>query len=227
MTSVFRRLISMRAHDYIGNRLDEKTQSWIETIRRDIRPRPNLVLELNRAALLVVDMLQYFTDPSGRCYLPASRHIVPNITHLLQLMRRHLRPIVFTRHCHDGEHDLGMLGKFFSDYIKEGLPEAQIIEPLSPQKNEIVFEKKTYDAFYDTPLLDVLTRLGVSQVIITGVLTHMCCETTARSAFCRGFEVYLPVDALATTSEQLHLGSLFSLSDSVAIPTSTNEILNV
>ena len=63
------------------------------------------------------------------------------------------------------------------------------------------------------------------QLVVTGVLTHMCCETTARSAFCRGFEVYLAVDAMATTSEDRHLGSLVGLSDCVGVPLTTDEIL--
>ena len=215
----------MRAQDYIENKIEEKSRSWLREIRREIRPRPNFIMDINRTALLVVDMLQYFTDPEGRCYLPASRHIIPKISCLLDLMRSHDRPVIYTRHCHDGAHDLGMLGKFFSDYISDGRPEAEVIQPLSPKSEDIVIKKKTYDAFLDTPLLGALTELEVSQVIITGVLTHMCCETTARSAFCRGFEVYLPVDAMASTCERRHLESLLSLSDVAAIPTSTAEIL--
>ncbi|MFC1540391.1 cysteine hydrolase, partial [Gemmatimonadota bacterium] len=85
--------------------------------------------------------------------------------------------------------------------------------------------KNTYDAFLDTPLQLVLEEKGIEQVLVTGVLTHMCCETTARSAFCRGFEVYVAVDAMASKSEEHHLGSLHSMADSVAVMMSTREIL--
>jgi len=57
------------------------------------------------------------------------------------------------------------------------------------------------------------------------VLTHMCVETTARSAFCRGFEAYVPVDAVASTNEDRHLSSLLNMADSVAVMLDTKEVL--
>jgi isochorismate hydrolase len=62
-------------------------------------------------------------------------------------------------------------------------------------------------------------------VLITGVLTHMCCETTARAAFCRGHEVYLPADATASSSEDRHLGSLLAMADACAVILDTEEVL--
>jgi len=72
---------------------------------------------------------------------------------------------------------------------------------------------------------ELLRRAGKDQVVVTGVLTHMCCETTARSAFCRGFEVYLPADALASSDEAHHTASLLNLADAVAVVLSTRELL--
>ena len=85
--------------------------------------------------------------------------------------------------------------------------------------------KTTYDAFLNTELEDILGSAGVDQVLVTGVLTHMCCETTARSAFCRGFEVYVAADATASSREELHLGSLVSMADSVAVIVGSEEVL--
>ena len=87
--------------------------------------------------------------------------------------------------------------------------------------------KETYDAFIGTELESLLGERGLDQVLVTGVLTHMCCETTARSAFCRGFEVYVAADATATSSEERHLGSLLSMADAVAVITSTEEVLGL
>ena len=68
-------------------------------------------------------------------------------------------------------------------------------------------------------------KKGIEQVVVTGVLTHMCCETTARSAFCRGFEVYVGADATASSSEERHLQSLLAMADSVAVILGSEEIL--
>ncbi len=117
-----------------------------------------------------------------------------------------------------------MLGRFFSDYIRAGEPEADIIPALAPIDGEPVIRKTTYDAFLGTPLEAMLKENGCDQLLVTGVLTHMCCETTARAAFCRGFEVYLPADGLASSCEEKHLNSLLAMADAVAVVLSTEEI---
>ena len=206
----------MQVEDYIKSDIDKKARAWLKEIHARVPDRPHLNLSPGRAALLIIDMLRYFAHEQGRCFLEATPAIVPRIQLLLERWRELRRPVIFTRHCHEGPDDLGMLGLFFSDYIHKSQPESRIIDALKPQKGEPVVIKTTYDAFWQTDLAPILKRAGVAQLVITGVLTHMCCETTARSAFCRGFEVYLPVDALASSRESLHLGSLISLADCVS-----------
>jgi nicotinamidase-related amidase len=205
--------------------MDARTEAWLESIRDSVAPRPHLVFEPGSAALLVVDMLRYFAHPEGRAYLPATAPIIPHIASLIEAFRNIGGTIIYTQHCHQGEHDLGMLGKFFSDYIRAGEKESEIVPLLAPRSGELVLPKTTYDGFLGTGLQSVLEDKGIRQVLITGVLTHMCCETTARSAFCRGFEVYIPVDATASNSEEHHIGSLMGLADAVAMVLSTEEVL--
>ena len=215
----------MRTQSYFSEENGtSKAASWLASIRARVAPRPQLVLDPDRCALLVIDMLVYFVHPSGRCHLPAGEAIVPNVRALLECWRRRRGTVVFTRHGHLGPQDLGMLGRFFSDYIRADEPEAAIVDALAPRPGEDVFRKTTYDAFLGTGLEEVLRGAGVTQVLVTGVLTHMCVETTARSAFCRGFEVYVPVDAVASSDEEHHLASLLNMADAVAIVTSVEEV---
>ena len=218
----------MRTDEYATEgTLNEKTRRWLDAVRGSVAPRPHLQVRPERCALVVVDMLRYFASPQGRCFLPASAGIALRIRSLLDAWRRNGGTIVFTRHCHEGEHDLGMLGRFFSDHIASGEPDSQIIELLEPLDDEQVFNKTTYDAFIGTDLEEYLKKERMEQVLVTGVLTHMCCETTARSAFCRGFEVYVPVDATASNCEERHLASLMAMADAVAIVVSTDEVLKL
>lgn len=201
--------------------LSEKTAHWLDLIRSRNRTRPDLVLEPSKCALLIVDMLHYFAHPDGRSYLPAADAIIPRISGLLSVWRDIGGTVVFTRHCHRGEDDLGMLGKFFSDYIRCGSRESEIISMLAPSADERVFQKNTYDAFYETGLEEYLKELNIEQVLVTGVLTHLCCETAARSAFVRGFEVYIAADALTSSTEELHIGSLLGLANGFAVVSDT------
>ncbi len=217
----------MRTQDYAepGN-LEARTATWLAAVRAATAPRPHLRIDPSRCALLVIDMLRYFADPRGRCYLPATAAASGRIAQLLDAWRRIGATVIFTQHAHAGAHDLGMLGRFFADHIRAGEPEADIIAALAPRDGEPVIGKTTYDAFLNTPLAGILGARGAAQVLITGVLTHMCCETTARSAFCRGFEVYVAADATASSSEERHVNSLVSMADCVAVVMSTREILD-
>ena len=51
--------------------LDARTDAWLAAVRAQTAPRPHLRLDVDRCALLVIDMLRYFAEPGGRCYLPA------------------------------------------------------------------------------------------------------------------------------------------------------------
>jgi nicotinamidase-related amidase len=212
----------MRTEAFITpENIDGKLSGWLAGIAAYTNPRPHLVLDPSRCVLLVVDMLKYFAHPEGRVYIPSTRAIVPRIDRLLRGWRQTGGTVVFTRHCHRGPEDLGMLGRFFSDYIRCGERDSEIIEELTPLPSERVFRKNTYDAFHGTGLDEYLSVNGVDQVLVTGVLTQMCCETTARSAFVRGYEVYIPADALTTSTEELHVGSLRGLATGFAVITST------
>jgi nicotinamidase-related amidase len=206
--------------------LDDRCRGWLARVRSQVPPRPRLLIDPPRCALLVIDMVRYFAEPTGRCFLPAAAVIAPRIARLVDAWHRAAGTVVFTRHGHRGPDDLGMLGRFFDDYIRAGEPESELVDALAPAPADPVLRKTTYDAFHGTPLAELLAARGCEQVLVTGVLTHMCCETTARAAFCRGYEVYLAADAAASSSEERHLASLEALADAVAIVMSTEEILD-
>ncbi|MBM3316357.1 MAG: cysteine hydrolase, partial [Candidatus Eisenbacteria bacterium] len=127
----------MRTDAYVtADTLARRTRVWLGEIRSAIAPRPRLQLVPGRCALLVIDMLRYFADPGGRCRLPAAEAVAPRIGALLAAWREEgtgRGPVVFTRHAHHGEHDLGMLGRFFQDHIRAGEPESEIIPALAPR----------------------------------------------------------------------------------------------
>jgi len=202
----------------------DKTSAWLGEVREAVRPRPHLQLEPSRAALVVIDMVNYFASPEGAAYLPASASALRQLTALLPPWREAGGKVVFTRHGHNSQEETGMLGQFFSDFIQWGTAASELVAGLRPTTADEVVCKSTYDAFYDTELQVILRNLDVEQVLIGGVLTHMCCATTARSAFVRGFATHLLVDGTATTNESLHLAALHTLADSVAIVHSTSEV---
>jgi nicotinamidase-related amidase len=154
-------------------------------------------------------MERYFTDPSSHAYVPGSEAVLEGIGRLARAFSGRDLPVVFTRHANTPEN-AGMLARWWGDVIVEGSP----LAALSPDVDAslgTVLPKTQYDAFHGTGLEGLLNGRGIERIVITGVVTHLCCETTARSAFVRGFEVTFPVDATVSYGEDHHLATLLNL----------------
>ena len=183
----------------------------------------NIVFQTGKAALLVLDMQRYFLAFDSHAFIPSAPAIIPGINKLIAAFTNNKRPVVATRHLNTPE-DAGMMSKWWRDLIHPQAAYNQHIETLNIE-NTIQVEKTQYDAFLHTSLEETLHQYGVEQVVITGVMTHLCCETTARSAFMRGFEVFFTVDGTATYNEELHRASLLTLSHGFAVPELIEELL--
>ncbi|XP_022139321.1 nicotinamidase 2-like isoform X2 [Momordica charantia] len=156
------------------------------------------------AALLVIDMQNYFSA--------MAKPILPNVLATIRLCRAASIPVIFTRHAHSSPSDNPILGEWWNgDIILDGTPAADLIPDLGPVAADEVIRKNTYSAFRNTPLEDCLRAKGVEEVIVTGVMTNVCCETTAREAFVRGYRVFFSTDATATADEDLHEATLKTL----------------
>ncbi|MFP3870369.1 MAG: isochorismatase family protein [Syntrophobacteria bacterium] len=171
----------------------------------------------DRTALLVIDMQHYFRALAAT--------VLVNVLSLLRVCRTEGVPVFFTRHGHhDPAADGGMLGRWWGDLIVYGSPEWQLFEELGAE-GEAIVDKNRYSAFHDTGLDETLRNSGVEELIICGVLTNCCCETTAREAFVRDYRVFFVADATATANEELHLASLKNLAFGFAHIVSTKHIL--
>jgi isochorismate hydrolase len=190
-----------------------------------------------KAALLVLDMQHYFLDPSSHAFTPSAPAIVPNINRLIDFAVKHNMAIIFTKHVNNSEN-AGMMRKWWRDMVAEGSWEAEIIElgggeagkRGSPARDDSmvgkIIVKNQYDAFYNTDLEGYLKSKKIEQVIITGVLTNLCCETTARSAFVRGFEVLFPLDATAAYNKEFHLSTFRNLGFGFCPIITTSDLIN-
>lgn len=203
-----------------------KTKNWLRMIEPYSRRKKRFRIKPKNSALLVIDMQEYFLNKKSHAFLPAAKTIIPNIKNLIKSFRAKNRPVIFTYYALEKNEDPGIMGKWWSDVIREKSPFSKIIKPFKPRKGELVIRKPRYSAFQMTDLVQRLKKKRVKSVLITGVMTHLCCESTARDAFMKDFEVYFVIDATADQYEDLHLSSLKTLSDGFAIPVTTKEVLS-
>ncbi|XP_062079784.1 nicotinamidase 2-like [Humulus lupulus] len=159
------------------------------------------------AALLVIDVQNYFSSMANP--------ILPNLLATIRLCRRASIPVIFTRHCHKSLTDNPVLAEWWNgDIILDGTPDADLMPDLDSVRRpgeDVLLEKNTYSAFQGTGLEEILRKRCVEEVIVTGVMTNLCCETTARDAFVKGFRVFFSTDATATANAELHDATLKNL----------------
>lgn len=203
--------------------LPAASRRWERALRRWARRRP--FPDLRRAALLVVDLEHTFADPRGEAFLPAARAVLPNILALRDAFRTAGLPVAYTRHAHRPAECRGSMGRHWRWLIREHTAEARLIPELAPRRGEPVLRKAQYSAFRGTRLLAWLRRHRVETLVVAGVMTHLCVETTAREAFVREFDVVVPLDACASADETLHLAALRALVHGFGVAPPTAEVL--
>ena len=194
----------------------EKKEHPIQNRKTVFRPQTS--------ALFVIDMQQFFCNPSSHAYVKDSKKIIPNIHKLITVYRQQSLPIIFTRYALLRTESPGSMGRWWNDVLYDDDDFSNVIAPLQPLPNEFVIRKTQYSAFFKTDLDQILKKLKVSNILITGVLAHLCCETTARDAFMRNYDVFFVTDATASDKQELHAASLRTLSDGFATLVTTNEV---
>ena len=83
-------------------------------------------------------------------------------------------------------------------FFLPGTPGAEIHESVLPRPGEPIFHKHFPNSFRETPLLEHLRGLGITELLVAGMMTHMCIDTTTRAAADLGFTCQLAADACAT-----------------------------
>jgi nicotinamidase-related amidase len=189
----------MKAENYFpADRADEISSGWMEKLDRKRKWTDGL----GRSALMVLDMQRYFMEPAFGAFLPAS---VTALEKILYVIERFDGPIIFSRHFNSRKDDRNLMGRWWRNLI-EG--RASEITPSLDSSKGTVIEKSHYSAFMETGLQDLLDGMDIESVIISGLMTDLCCETTARDAFMRGFKVVFLADCTATETEMRHLSTL-------------------
>lgn len=182
-------------------------------------------------ALLVIDMQHGFLDPGASLEVPKGREVLPNVTRLVESCRASNVRVVFTEFvystaipCLRGdpfgvEHlpaEPGALRGFglpssnclIGTKSGTGAESSATVDELAPQEGDLVIQAHTYDKFYGTPLELALRTWGVDRLIVTGVTTDVCVNSTILSAANRNYRVIAVTDGMATIQDHIHQACL-------------------
>ena len=174
-------------------------------------------------AILMIDVQKTYLDQHRRDMLgwpPIWRlgEVVEECRQLLAAGRAAGMPVIYTRAVHrpDGADITPRMRRLLASVTRDGAsplpaqsPESsQIMDEVAPEPGDTVIDKLRWDAFHYTEPDPVLRNLGARRLIIAGLQTNVCAETTARAAMMRNFEVAVPEDAVSTDGTALHAGAL-------------------
>jgi nicotinamidase-related amidase len=183
-------------------------------------------LRPDSAALIVVDMENDFVRVGAPLEVPDARETIQVHRRLLDWFRGRGRPVIFTRFVAGPSRTLmwnwspeiappvcACWPGFQRSYADiEGERDCvAIVDELAPLPGEEQVDKYGYNGFHRTRLTDLLHAHGVDTVLITGTVTQLCVEDTARGAFHEGFQAAVIADAVASYAPDLHRASLQTL----------------
>lgn len=176
-------------------------------------------LDLSRSALIAIDLQNGFLDPKGS-FARLGFDISPLRAAAEQAVRvvaafagRGLPVFLTALEYAEDYHDAGLLGSEIDPRLRDakalvrGTWDAGLISEL-PKAGVQVVRKRRYSAFIGTSLESDLRRLGVERVVVVGVTTSVCVESTVRDAMQLDFSTVLASDASAEFLPARHAASL-------------------
>lgn len=185
----------------------------------------------------MVDLQRYYLEPDAPFIAYSERRwagstayirrrvedaVRPALARLVPLFRSKGWPIAYLRLCSERE-DRSDLHRFFVDFHRKalaaGYPGAYplasetLAEPApfcAPQAGDLVVDKRGYSGFCGTELDGRLKAAGVDTLLLAGLATSQCVDTTARDASDRGYKIAFAEDALADYDEDFHQAALYA-----------------
>ncbi|CAG8687866.1 14006_t:CDS:2, partial [Gigaspora rosea] len=167
-----------------------------------------------------------------------STKIIENVQLLVKRCHEKDVPVFWTQHGHRNvEFDGGTLSRWCGEekMVKWGSKDWEILPELQPYVSRspeaintlgfVIKSKTRINAFQNTELNSLLTSLGIETLIISGVSTNVCCESTARSGFDQDYNIIFLDDATGAKNEEMHKASILNLGYGFAKISTVKEVI--
>ena len=177
-------------------------------------------IDAGRTALVVVDMQNYFVAEGFAAEVPKARDIVPNINRMAKALRAAGGTVVWVQTTATGaleqwaNHHAHMLTPDRKEkrltQLNEGHDGFKVYPKLEPLPADLRIKKVKYSAFIagSSDIDGQLKNLGIDTLLVTGTVTNVCCESTARDAMMLDYRVVMLSDGNASLTDQEHAASL-------------------
>lgn len=195
-----------------------------------------LTLQGRKPTMIVVDMQNAFLHDQGSVAamgldITYMKETVGPVTRLVDACHTASIPIIFTRYVLRADYtDAGLReerrpGACASGSLVAGSWDSDLDPRMDVQPSDYILDKTRYSSFYNTNLEVILRGLQVDTLIVCGVTTEICVESTIRDAYFRDFRILVPEDAVAATDIERHRGTLRTIEYGFGTVTATNALV--
>jgi ureidoacrylate peracid hydrolase len=195
-------------------------------------------IDPRRTAHIVVDLQNGFMAPGQFLETPMARAIVANVNRISATLRAAGGIVVYTQHTADAEAVRSWtvyFDHFCSDRARmieaftPGNPAHALWPELDVAKEDLLVIKRRFGAFVQgsSDLHALLQERGIDTLIVSGTLSQVCCEATARDAMMMNYKVFLITDANATLTDAEHGGTLSAMAYAFCDVRDTQSILGL
>ena len=196
-------------------------------------------LSKERTALVIIDMQRAFLEDEGSLAkagidITGLKAAMEGCKRLLASARQAGVPVIHTRYVYRPDYaDGGILVNYIMPQLREvdslaaGTADIEIVDELAPVDGETVIDKNRPSAFYATNIEPLLNGLGVDSLVVCGVTTNICVETTVRDASQRDYKVFVPKDATGELEQLRYDGALAGMAWVFAKIVETDDVIGV
>jgi nicotinamidase-related amidase len=174
---------------------------------------------------LIIDMQKYFCQPGAPAYSPRFEAAISPVQKLADEFAVAGHPVFATRYHSSSDRD--PVVRWWETTLSTDDEYFDLDPRLKLEQTTEVLDKDLYGMFSSTDIDQRLKKAGRDSVVITGVMTDLCCETTAREAFQLGYDVYFSTDGTATNDEFLHIAALATLAHGFAYLVEVDEVIRL
>ncbi|WP_100486887.1 cysteine hydrolase family protein [Sporolactobacillus pectinivorans] len=189
----------------------------------------------SKTAFLVIDMQNDYCHKEGSLAkqgldVSGVASMVPHLMHLIDQAEMYHVPVIYVRTIHEKSTDSGswihrLRGKSQTDLCRKGTWGSEFYK-LVPEEEDIIVTKHRYSAFIHTKLDSVLHTLNVRNLLMAGVSTNVCVESTARDGFMLDYNVVLLSDCTAAFTREAYLMTLTNISQFFGTVAASNEVID-
>lgn len=189
------------------------------------RRAPDLVLDPERVAVLVVDMVNDFCLPGGLMPLPDADRLYGPQRAVIDAVRSAGGAVVHIVDTHRPNVREDREFRTREPHCIEGTDGAQVVDALAPREDDLIVLKRRFSGFFGTDLDLTLRDMHIEQVVVMGVVTNICVRSTVHDAFFLGYRVVVPEDTVAATGEREQASSLYDIGTHFGLVTTSADVI--